>query len=195
MSALPDLFPKARAEIFRLLFETGDQEIHLRDLARLAALSPAALQKELTSLAAKELVLTRRDGNRLYYRANTTHPLYPELHGIALKTSGIPAELTRTLAPVQGIDLALIFGSVAAGTATGKSDIDLFVIGNVGLRKLTPALRGLANSLGREINPVCLTPAEWRDKRAKGEAFAARVSAEPKLWLKGGPDALAAMEG
>ena len=195
MCALSDLFPKARAEIFRLLFETGDQEIHLRDLARLAALSPAALQKELTSLAAKELVLTRRDGNRLYYRAHTAHPLYPELHGIALKTSGIPAELTRVLAPVQGIELALIFGSVAAGTATGKSDVDLLVIGSTGLRKLTPALRGLADSLGREINPICLTPVEWRVKRAKGDAFATRVSAEPKLWLKGGPDALAAMEG
>ena len=194
MSALSDLFPKARAEIFRLLFETGDQEIHLRDLARLAALSPSALQKELTSLANKELVLTRRDGNRLYYRANTAHPLYPELHGITLKTSGISAELTRALAPVQGIDLALIFGSVAAGTATGKSDVDLLIIGHTGLRKLTPGLRGLADSLGREINPICLTPAEWRDKRAKDDAFAKRVSAEPKIWLKGGPDALAAME-
>ena len=58
MNALTDLFPKARAEILRLLFAGGNQEIHLRDLARLAALSPAALQKELTSLAAKEFVLT-----------------------------------------------------------------------------------------------------------------------------------------
>jgi predicted nucleotidyltransferase len=195
MSALSDLFPKARAEVLRLLFETGDQEIHLRDLARLAALSPAALQKELTSLAAKQLVLTRRDGNRLYYRANTGHPLYPELHGITLKTSGIAAELARALAPVQGIDVALIFGSVAAGTATAKSDVDLLVIGNVGLRKLIPALRGLADSLGREINPICLTPAEWHQNCAKGDAFTTRVSSEPKLWLKGGPDALAAMEG
>ncbi len=29
VSALSDLFPKARAEVLRLLFETGDQEIHL----------------------------------------------------------------------------------------------------------------------------------------------------------------------
>jgi predicted nucleotidyltransferase len=194
MNALSDLFPKARAEILRLLFETGDQEIHLRDLARLAGLSPAALQKELTSLAAKEFVLTRRDGNRLYYRANSAHPLYPELRGIVLKTSGIAATLGRALASVGGIDLALIFGSIAAGSATARSDVDLLVIGNTGLRKLTPALRGVADSLGREINPVCLTSAEWREKRCKGDAFAARVSAEPKLWLKGGPDALAAME-
>jgi predicted nucleotidyltransferase len=194
MSALSDLFPKARAEVLRLLFETGDQEIHLRDLARLAALSPAGLQKELTSLAAKELVLTRRDGNRVYYRANTAHPLYPELHGIALKTSGIAGELARALAPLEGIDVALIFGSVAAGTATAKSDVDLLVIGSVGLRKLSPALRGVTDALGREINPVCRTPAEWRQNLAKGDAFSIRVAAEPKLWLKGGFDAFAAME-
>ena len=195
MSTLSDLFPKTRAEILRLLFETGDQEIHLRDLARLAGLSPAALQKELTNLAAKEFVLTRRDGNRLYYRANIAHPLYPELRGIVLKTAGIAAELGRALVAIEGIDLALIFGSIAAGTATGQSDVDLLVIGNTGLRKITPALRGVAETLGRAINPICFTPAEWREKRGKGDAFATRVSAEPKLWLKGGPDALAAMEG
>jgi predicted nucleotidyltransferase len=194
MRALSDLFPKARAEVLRLLFETGDQEIHLRDLARLAALSPAGLQKELTSLAAKELVLTRRDGNRVYYRANTAHPLYPELHGIALKTSGIAGELARALAPLERIDVALIFGSVASGTATAKSDVDLLVIGSVGLRKLSPALRGVTDALGREINPVCRTPAEWRQNLAKGDAFSIRVAAEPKLWLKGGLDAFAAME-
>lgn len=60
---------------------------------------------------------------------------------------------------------------------------------------LIPALRGLADSLGREINPICLTPAEWQQNRAKADAFTTRVSSEPKLWLKGGPDALAAMEG
>ena len=95
---------------------------------------------------------------------------------------------------MDGIDLALIFGLIAAGTSTSRSDADLLVIGKTGLRKITPALRGVSESLGREINPICLTPAEWREKRMKGDAFATRVSAEPKFWLKGGPDALAAME-
>jgi predicted nucleotidyltransferase len=194
MNTLSDLFPKTRAEVLRLLFETGDQENHLRDLARLANLSPAALQKELTSMAAKELVLTRRDGNRLYYRANTSHPLYPDLRGIVLKSSGIAAELSRILATVGGIDLALIFGSVAAGTATSRSDIDLLVIGSIGLRKLSTTLRGVAESLGREINPICMPPSEWQEKQRKGDAFAKRIVAEPKLWLKGGSDAFAAME-
>lgn len=193
MSALSDLFPRTRAEILRLLFTDGRAELHLRELARLAVLSPAALQKELEGLTKKELVTPRRDGNRVYYRANHSHPLYPELRRIVMKTTGIIGELARALESIPGIDLAFLFGSVAAGTATSWSDADLLVIGSAGLRKIAPALRPVAESLGLEINPVCFTPAEWREKHHRGDAFVARVSAEPKLWLIGGPDELAAM--
>jgi DNA-binding transcriptional ArsR family regulator len=104
MSAITDLFPRARAEILRLLFSGGSMEIHLRDLARLAGMSPAALQKELTHLTNKEFVLMRRDGNRAYYRANAAHPLFTDLCGIALKTTGIATELSKSLSNVDGID-------------------------------------------------------------------------------------------
>ncbi len=193
MSAITDLFPRTRAEVIRLLFTGGNQEIHLRDIARLAGMSPAALQKELTYLTHKEFVLNRRDGNRLYYRANPAHPLFPELCGIAMKTTGITVELNKALSAVEGIDLAWIFGSVAAQTATSQSDVDLIVLGSVGLRKLTPFLRGVAQKLGREINPVCMTLAEWHKKMLSGDVFVTRLSDEPKLWLKGGADELAAM--
>ncbi|MCW1926530.1 MarR family transcriptional regulator [Luteolibacter arcticus] len=193
MLSLTDLFPRTRAEVLRLLFEAPDQTLHLRDLARLAGLSPAALQKELDALERKELITARRDGNRRYFRANTAHPLYPELHGLVVKTAGIASELRRALAPVDGIALALIFGSTAAGTARGASDVDVLVIGSAGLRKIGPALRGVADTLAREINPVCLTPAEWRTKLLARDAFATRVASEPKLLLKGDPDELAAM--
>jgi DNA-binding transcriptional ArsR family regulator len=193
MISLNHLFPKTRAEILRLLFESADREFHLRDLARMADLSPASLQKELVSLASMELITARRDGNRLYYRANTAHPIYPELHGLVIKTAGIGAALRLALSTVEGVDLALIFGSTAAGTATGHSDVDLLVLGTAGLRKITPALRGIAENLGREINPVCLTPAEWREKQQRGDAFVTRIAHEPQIRLKGSSDAFAAM--
>ena len=195
MISLNNLFPKTRAEIFRLLFENAEREAHLRDLARMAGLSPASLQKELATLAALELITARRDGNRLYYRANTAHPIYPELRGLVIKTAGIATELQQALSTLKGVELALIFGSTASGIATGNSDVDLLILGPAGLRKIAPALRGLAENLGREINPICLTPTEWRGKSRHGDAFVARILAEPKLWLKGGPDALAAMGG
>ena len=195
MSVLTDLFPNTRAEILRLLFGDDRKEAHLRDLARHASLSPAAVQRELSALAALGLIIPRRDGNRLYFRANIDHPLYPEIRGLVLKTSGIVPTLRNALVSLVSVDLAFIFGSMAAGNLRSSSDVDLLVIGTAGLRKITAALSGLSGSLGREINPYCLTPAEWRDKLQRADAFILRVSGEPKIWLKGGSDALATMGG
>jgi len=68
--------------------------------------------------------------------------------------------------------------------------VDVMLIGTAGLRKVTPALRGVSERLGREINPHCLTVDEWRLKKSKKDAFVNRVLSEPKLWLKGGDDEL-----
>ncbi len=188
MNLLTILFPKARGAILRLLFGQPGREYHLRDLSRQAELTAAAVQKELAGLAAAGVVSSRRDGNRLYFRANTAHPVYPELHGIVVKTAGFSAELSRALEGVDGVEAAFIFGSMAAGTAAADSDLDVLILGTSGLRKVSSALRGLAGDLGREINPVCLTREEWHRRLAAGDAFLLRLRDEPKIWLKGGPD-------
>jgi DNA-binding transcriptional ArsR family regulator len=82
------LFPRARASLVRLLFADPAKEFHLRELARLSALSIGTLQAEVRKLSAAGLLISRRDGNRLYFRANTGHPVFPELQGLALKAAG-----------------------------------------------------------------------------------------------------------
>lgn len=41
------------------------------------------------------------------------------------------------------------------------SDIDMMVIGDLGLRDVVKRLSGLGERLGRELNPRVFTPAEW----------------------------------
>lgn len=190
MSTLTALFSKARAETLRLLFSQPGREIYLRDLARLAGVTPAAEHKELVFLCKLGLVRSRRDGNRLYFQADKAHPVYSELRGLVVKTTGVAAELQQVLSKVPGVDLAFIFGSVAAGTDHAESDVDILVIGSAGLRKITPALRGVPSRLEHEINPVCMTPDEWRQKHLRKDVFVNRLLSEPRLWLKGGDDEL-----
>ena len=52
-----------------------------------------------------------------------------------------------------------LFGSHAWGTPTEDSDVDLMVIGDIGLRDIAPRLRPAIDSIGREINPVVMSPA------------------------------------
>lgn len=87
MQAIEALFPKVRSELVRLLFADPAAEYHLRDIARRASLAIGTVQKEVTHLSEAGLLSQRRNGNRLYIRANTDHPIFPELHGLAQKSA------------------------------------------------------------------------------------------------------------
>jgi DNA-binding transcriptional ArsR family regulator len=89
MSSIEAIFPKVRAEILRILFSDPSKEFHLRELSRLSNMALGSIQQEVGRLTKADLLISRRDGNRIYYRANTQHPIFPELRGIALKTTGL----------------------------------------------------------------------------------------------------------
>lgn len=190
MSAIEAIFPRVRAELLRLLFADPTKEFHLRELCRLSNLSVGTIQQEVGKLTAVDLLVARRDGNRLYFRANTQHPIFPELQGIALKTTGLREQLSEALAGIPDVELAFIFGSAAAGTTGAGSDVDLLVIGKAGLRALAPKLRPVTSRLGREINPHILTRETLAAKARAGDAFITNVMAAPKLWIIGDTDEL-----
>lgn len=191
MRLLDIVFPKVRAEVLRLLFSHGQTELHLRELTRQSGLSLGTVQEELEKLLKADLLVSRRDGNRRYYRANKNHPVFPDLQQLVLKTAGLGDVLERALAPIKGVDIAFIFGSLAANTGTASSDVDLMVIGSAGLRALAPGLRKASQTIGREINPHTYTPADWRKKRRAKDAFLNNVMTSEKLFVKGSADELA----
>lgn len=193
MDSLHTLFSsKVRAEIFRLLFATRDTELHIRELARRGKLHEATLRQDLAKLKALDLVASRRDGNRVYYRANQAHPIYPEIRGIVLKTSGL-VEVIRTALEQMDISVAFVFGSVAAGKESAQSDVDFMVIGNIGLRALSARLSGIASQVGREINPHVMTESEYRKRIKAKDHFVTHVLSGPKLFVRGNANDFEAM--
>jgi len=183
---------RVKAETLRVLFGPQAPELHLRELVRRSGLSLGTVQQELRRLARIGLVLARRDGNRLYYRANPEHPLHRDLKSIVLKTDGLVGVLEEALKDDE-VALAFVFGSVAAGGAGAQSDIDLMVVGSLGLRKLTRLLSGATERVGREINPHVLTRAEFQDRKRRNEHFLTSVLAGPKLFVRGNEHELEAM--
>lgn len=189
MGLLEVLFPKVRAEVLRLLFADEGRELHLRELTRQSGLSLGTLQTEVEKLCAAELLLSRRDGNRRCFRANAAHPLFSDLRQLVLKTAGLRDVLVDALHGVAGVELAFVFGSLAAGEGKAGSDVDLMVIGDAGLRPLASRLRVASERLGREINPVAMTAAQFvRDRGRK--PFLRDVLAKEMLFIKGNADEL-----
>lgn len=192
-SLLQQLLPPVRAEAFRLLFGPDARELHLRELSRLSKLGIGPWQRELAKLEKQDLIHRRVDGNRRYFRANKDHPLYPELSSLVTKTSGLREILVEALKGIGGIRVAFVFGSLAQGPGKASSDVDLMVIGDVGLRDIAPRLRPAIDSMAREINPVVMSAAGFASKVKEGDAFLKNVMAAEKLFIVGGADELGSM--
>jgi DNA-binding transcriptional ArsR family regulator len=186
------LSSRVKAEIFRLLFGVGAHELHVREIERQSGLADATVRQELKRLLRLGIVAARPDGNRIYYRANTVHPLYTDIRNLVLKTSGLVEALRQALDSPE-ISLAFVFGSVAAGAEQAESDIDLIVIGSLSLRQLGKLLSGIAARVGREINPHVFTVEEFSRRRRARDHFISAVLAAPKLFVKGSEDELTAM--
>jgi predicted nucleotidyltransferase len=112
--------------------------------------------------------------------------LFPELRGLLEKTAGLLPTLRQALKPFAGrIDCAFVYGSVARSREHALSDVDLLVIGVVGLAELAPALRKVEARLGREVNVTSYSGPEFEKKVAAKDHFISEVLRGPKEFLKG----------
>ncbi|MGO8989752.1 MAG: nucleotidyltransferase domain-containing protein [bacterium] len=195
MNRLAELLSsRARAEIFRLLFGGTGEELHVREIERRSGLNDSTLRQELRKLVRLDLVHSRRDSNRVYYRAKTESPLYPEIRNLVLKTSGLADVLKHALRDKR-IRVAFVFGSIARGEEKSGSDVDLMVIGQLGLRDLSRLLSGIEEKIGREVNPHVLHEDEVRKRIRTKEHFVSSVMESPKIFIIGSQNELETMGG
>ena len=136
------------------------------------------------------------DGNRVYYRAEADNPIFGDLRGLLLRTAGLKDVLVECLAGFRSrIDAAFVYGSVARGDESAASDVNLMVIGNVGLSELAPALKNAEARLLRPVSPSVYRAEEVAEKLRAGHHFLGTVMGGAKLFIVGGEDDLEAALG
>jgi len=182
-----------RADIFRLLFGVTDGELHMREIERRSGYAIGTIQSELKKLLRLDLVIKRKDGNRTYYRANKNHPLFLDIQRLVLKTVGLVDILRNELENSREILIAFVFGSIARQREMAESDVDLFIIGDLGLRKLVGLLSGVSDKIGREINPHVFSVKELKKRLVQNDHFISRVLNEPKIFIIGNENELETM--
>lgn len=153
------------------------------------------VQRELKRLEQTGLIARETRGRQVEYTANTGHPAFSGLREVLLATVALGDRLRDALSGLPAIRLAFIFGSVAAGEETPESDLDVFVVGELGLREVSARLVPAFRDVGREPNIIIMTEAELRDRIARGEHLVSTVLAGPKVWLVGDDDEFAAIVG
>ncbi len=194
--ALDSLFPSVRQGVLAATLGQPEKWWYLSELANFLHTRPSSLQRELSSLEQSGILQRRKDGRRMYFKAETQSPIFRELRSIFEKTVGVVPSLKVALAPfADDIACAFVYGSIARREEHAKSDVDLMVIGKVGLGDLAPSLRRIEKRLGREVNVTNYSADEFRKKVANGDHFLTSVLKGSLQFVKGEKRDLDAVAG
>jgi predicted nucleotidyltransferase len=176
---------KARVKILELLMFDPLSEFHLREIARRTRVSPPYVKKELDQLKKIGLVKDSAQGNLKLYRINKESPIIEDIKRIFLKTDSLGGLLTKELSDLGKIKFALIYGSFARGDETETSDIDLMIIGEIDEEKLVTLIGNIERKIGREVNYILWTPAEYKNKAKDGHNLILDILGKPFIMLIG----------
>ena len=169
---LDTLFPDVRQGILAATLLLPEKSWYLSELAEHLGTSPSSLQRELESLGEVGILKHRQDGKRIYQQADVAAPVFDELHGLFSKTAGIIPVLKSELGRfADRIKWAAIYGSVASREERGASDVDLLIVGAIGMTEIVPALRRLERRFRREVNVTRYSEGEFVTKRSGGDRF------------------------
>jgi len=192
MSQLGDaLFTTTQQKVLALLYTQPERSFYTKEIIRLTGMGVATIKRELDRMLAAGIVSMTKIGNQHHYQANADCPIYVELLSIVKKTFGVSGVISLALSPIaERIEWAFIFGSVASGKETSKSDIDLLIIGDVGFAEVVSELYSIQETLGREINPKIYSRDGWTQMQREKGAFIKEILAKPRMGVMGDADEL-----
>lgn len=187
MSIGDALFTKTQQKVLGLLFGKPDKSFYTNEIMRWVSMGRGTVSRELDRLVSAGILTSAREGNQNHYQANKNNPVYQELVGIVKKTFGVAGEIKEALKPFNDkIELAFIYGSIAKGSDTKSSDVDLMLVGkDLSYSDIMEVLIPLEESLLRAINPTIYEPQDLITKLDKGNSFVTRVMELPKIMIKG----------
>lgn len=150
---------KTRIKLLLKLFLNPQVSCYLRELAQEFSLSPAALKDELDSLSNAGYLERKQAGRSTFFRANTDHPFFPEIHSIVKKTLGIDRLLDDVLASLGHVVTVYLLDDYAQGKDSGI--IDILVVGDVDRAKLDELAGITERKINRRVRALTLTAQEF----------------------------------
>ena len=181
---------RVRVQLLSYFLLHPETRNHIRALASQVDAQYNAVWKELNNLEQAGLLKSETEGGRRIFTLNSDYPIVPELRNIILKTVGAGDFLRGSLANIDGIIAAFVFGSFAEGDADISSDMDIMLIGDADTAQVSTVISEMEEKLDRAVNYVLFTRDEWKSRIQNEDPFVMNVRDGNKVLLIGSLDDL-----
>lgn len=157
---------KMRVQILMRLFLNADSRSYLRELAKEFGASPAHVRSELMQMSGAGLLTSEKDGRQVHYRADRSHPLFPELQSMVRKSLGMDRIVESIVERLGDLKAAYLSGDYAVGKDTGV--IDLILVGDINRHQLDDLVGKTERHIQRRIRTLVVTQEEFSVMTASG---------------------------
>ena len=152
---------KTRIRLLIRFFFNPETKSYLRELAKEFNISTNSVREELNQLTRTKLLKSEKDGRQVYYSAETSHPLFPELKSMVSKVMGIDQVIDGIVNRLGDIEEAYLIDDYAEGKDTGI--IDLLLVGDVDQYLLNDLIRKTERYIKRKIRSLVLSRDEYKN--------------------------------
>jgi predicted nucleotidyltransferase len=158
---------KPKRTLLDLFYNYPSKQWHFEQLRRDSNFSRAQTNEWIKKLVNDHLIVRiKPKGNMPYYQANCLHPHYQNSKRLYALQGLHDSGLLDYLSSLEKAEVIVIFGSFSRWDWYDKSDIDIFIYGNIGhlsLGKYTSSLKreiqifsGTGNDDLRQMGPALL---------------------------------------
>lgn len=151
---------KTRIKLLLKFFLNSNSKSYLRNLESEFGESTNSIRLELNKFEKAGLLITELSGNKKFFSANTSHPLFKDIHNILLKHIGFDKIIDRVITKLGNLDIVYVTGDFARGN--DNEIIDLIFIGNTIDKSYLTRLVGKTEELiSRKIRYVVFKSGEF----------------------------------
>jgi len=183
---LKDLFvSEVRLKILNLTLTHPEEQFHVRAIVRAVKAEINAVRRELAKLENMGLLRKRQSGNRIYYKADTSHIYYSELLAMVAKEDGVGSLIIKNAKEIGTLKFAVISLAFLKGRKSSVLDVDVFIVGDVNGDVIKRVISMGEREMGVEINYSVMSEEDFTFRKRKNDHFISKVLTQSRTMLIG----------
>jgi len=160
---------QTRIKLLVKFFLNCNTKAHLRGLEAEFGESTNAIRVELNRFEKAGLLNSFREGNKKIFQANCRHPLYPDIHRIILKETGIDRVIDKVINRLGELKCIYLTGNFARGIDSQL--IELIIVGrNIDSEYLSRKISRTEEIVQRKVKYIVLDPNEAEESLKQHQA-------------------------
>lgn len=153
---------KTRMKMLLKFFLNSKSEAYLRSLAEEFGESTNSIRLELNNFEKAGLLQSKLKGNKKIYKANSKHPLFPDIHNIILKHVGIDHIIEEVVEKLGDVHKVFLTGDFAKGINSGVMDL-IFVGSEINKDYLFKLVGKVEKMINRKLRFMVFEPEEFEN--------------------------------